>query len=29
MPDFDGLSSDELDDLMSYFDHMSALAGTK
>lgn len=29
MPDFDDLSKDELDDLMAYFDHMTALAGTK
>jgi mono/diheme cytochrome c family protein len=29
MPDFDELGSDELSDLMSYFDHMSRLAGTK
>ena len=29
MPDFDDLSSSELNDLMSYFDHMSRLAGTK
>ncbi len=29
MPDFDDLSSSELNDLMAYFDHMSALAGTK
>lgn len=29
MPDFDELSPSELNDLMSYFDHMSALAGTK
>lgn len=29
MPDFDGLTDDDLDDLMSYFDHMSELAGTK
>lgn len=29
MSDFDDLSDDELDDLMSYFDHMTRLAGTK
>jgi mono/diheme cytochrome c family protein len=29
MPDFDELSSSELNDLMSYFDHMTRLAGTK
>lgn len=29
MPDFDGLNADDLDDLMSYFDHMSELARTK
>jgi mono/diheme cytochrome c family protein len=29
MPDFDDLEPSELDDLMSYFDHMSNLAGTK
>lgn len=29
MPDFDDLSDAELKDLMSYFDHMSGLAGTK
>lgn len=29
MPDFDDLDPADLDDLMSYFDHMSALAGTK
>lgn len=29
MPDFNDLSDDELDDLMSYFDHMTRLAGTK
>lgn len=29
MPDFETLTPRELDDLMAYFDHMSALAGTK
>ncbi len=29
MSDFDGLRPDELNDLMSYFDHMTNLAGTK
>lgn len=29
MPDFDDLQPDELNDLFSYFDHMSRLAGTK
>ncbi|MDP3543753.1 MAG: cytochrome c [Elusimicrobiota bacterium] len=29
MPDFDELSNKELADLMAYFDHMTALAGTK
>ncbi len=29
MPDFDDLEPAELDDVMAYFDHMSALAGTK
>lgn len=29
MPDFDELSSSDLADLMSYFDHMSNLAGSK
>lgn len=29
MPDFDDLQSSDLTDLMSYFDHMSALAKTK
>ncbi len=29
MPDFDDLGPSELNDLMSYFDHMSNLAGTK
>ncbi len=29
MPDFGELTPDDLDDLMSYFDHMSALAHTK
>jgi mono/diheme cytochrome c family protein len=29
MPDFDDLEPAELNDLMAYFDHMSALAGTK
>lgn len=29
MPDFDDLTSAELKDLMAYFDHMTALAGTK
>jgi len=29
MPDFDDLDSSELNDLLSYFKHMTALAGTK